>query len=342
MEHGGDLTDAVARFGAGDPPWLDLSTGINPHPWPIPPGLREAGWTRLPSRADGERLLAAARAAYRVPDEAAIVAAPGTQALIQWLPRLAPPGPVAVLGPTYAEHAAAWRLAGFPVREIASPGDIGDAAHLVLVRPNNPDGALPARGAVAEAARVCWARGGFVVIDESFADLVPDASLADLAAEGAAIVLRSFGKFYGLAGLRLGFALAPKPIGRRIADALGPWSVSGPALAIGAAALADRDWAERMRGKLAREAEALDAALTAGGLVPAGGTDLYRLVRHADAASLHEALARAHIWVRRFADAPDRLRFGLPPDPSGLARLADALAAHAQGTRTGRPSCSAR
>lgn len=325
MQHGGDLTDAVARHGAGDPAWLDLSTGINPHPWPAPEGLRRSGWERLPAKADLDRLLRVARSAYRVPDGAEIVAAPGTQALIQWLPRLAEQGSVAVLGPTYGEHAAVWRGAGLSVREIAGLDEVEDARHVVAVNPNNPDGRVIPHAGLAQAGRLCAERGGWLVVDESFADVVPEACAARLAAELPIVVLRSFGKFHGLAGLRLGFAVAPPPLADRIAQALGPWAVSGPALAVGAAALADVAWADAMRGRLRREAEALDRVLAEAGFAPAGGTSLYRLVRHSRAASIQAALAAEHIWVRSFEWAPDLLRFGLPQDAASRERLRAAL-----------------
>jgi cobalamin biosynthetic protein CobC len=338
MKHGGDLSEAEALHGVGEPPWLDLSTGINPHAWPVPEALRRTGWERLPGRAEMDALLAAARSAYRVPDGAGIVAAPGTQALIQWLPRLAPPGAALILGPTYGEHETSWRMAG---REVIAPQQTmpplpDDVAipHRVLVNPNNPDGRVLDLPALRQLAHACARAGGWLVVDEAFADLDPEIGAADLLPDLPAIVLRSFGKFYGLAGLRLGFAIAPPAIADRLRAALGDWAVAGPALAVGAAALADRRWAESTRRRLAGEAAALDRVLNAGGLSPAGGTSLFRLVRHPAAAALHERLASEHIWCRRFDWAPDLLRFGLPPGPDGLARLRAALARHVQGTST--------
>ena len=334
MEHGGDLADAMATGGGEPSDWLDLSTGINPHPWPVPAELRTEGWTRLPSRADLAALGDAARRAYRVPDRLAIVAAPGTQALIQWLPRLAEPGPVAILGPTYAEHGRAWCVAGCSVAEVDRPDSLArnsdlpqatvadGARHLVAVNPNNPDGRVLPPRELLDAAR---GRNGWTVIDESFCDVMPDASVIPHLADEAAVVLRSFGKFYGLAGLRLGFAIGPEPIVAALARALGPWAVSGPALAIGRAALADAGWADAMRTRLAAEAATLDGVLTRTGLRIVGGTSLFRLAEAKDARALHEQLVQARIWVRRFADRPRLLRFGLPPDRAGLDRLAAAL-----------------
>ena len=331
MQHGGDLTDAKARFGEGDPPWLDLSTGINPHPWPIPADRGGLGWERLPSRADDARLLAAARRAYAVPDAIGIVAAPGSQTLIQWLPRLAGDprrGRVAIVGPTYGEHEISWRSAGFAVDTVPDLASLPPAvSHSVVVNPNNPDGLITPIPTLLAAARHCYAQGGFLVVDESFADLDPSLSVVPHLGEPPIVVLRSFGKFYGLAGLRLGFAIAPARLSDAVRAALGPWAVSGPALTIGSAALADDDWRGAARERLRRDSEALDGVLRRSGLAVVGGTSLYRLVSHKRAHALHEALAAEHVWVRRFDEQPDRLRFGLPPDEAALVRLAAALAA---------------
>ncbi len=318
MRHGGDLSEAAALFGAAD--WLDLSTGINPHPWPLPADLAFAGWDRLPTAADREAALAAARRAYRVPSPLAIVAVPGTTALIQWLPRLLPAGPVRILGPTYGGHETAWRDAG------ASLAPTDEAApHVVLVNPNNPDGRLVPVDRVLRLARDCRERGGWLIVDESFGDLDPDAGIAPHAGDLPIVVLRSFGKFYGLPGLRLGFGLLPHALAASVRTALGDWPVSTPALLVGARALDDADWATAMRARLAREARDLDRVLAAAGLSPAGGTALFRLVRHPEARAVHDRLARAGIWTRRFDWAPDLLRIGLPGPAGGLDRLAAAL-----------------
>lgn len=334
MQHGGDLTEARARHGGTGADWLDLSTGINPHAWPVPADLGPAAWRRLPGAEEIAGLLAAARRAYGVPDGVGIVAAPGTQALIQWLPRLAPPGAVAVLGPTYAEHAASWRLAGRAVAEIDQAAALPAAVkHAVVVNPNNPDGRVLGRDALAHLAREVGRRGGWLVVDESFADVDPALGVADLAAHFPIVALRSFGKFYGLAGVRLGFAVAAEPVAQRIAAAVGPWAVSGPAIAVARAALDDAGWAEAMRARLAAEACVLDAVLAAGGLEPAGGCALFRLARHPRAGLIHERLAAARIWTRRFDWADDLLRFGLPGSDPALDRLAAALREATDGSR---------
>jgi cobalamin biosynthetic protein CobC len=326
MKHGGDLTQAMARFGGAAEAWLDLSTGINPWPWPII-DISHAAWQRLPSQADAQALQAAARTSYRVPDGADIVAAAGTQALIQWLPYLAGGGAVAVVGPTYNEHAASWRDAGHEVIAVNRIDAIpAHARHVVIVNPNNPDGRIVDQAALAAVAALVESRFGWLVLDESFADCNPSISAAELCEGLPVVILRSFGKFYGLAGVRLGFAIAPPGIAQKIAIALGPWACSGPALQIGTAALCDHAWADRTRDTLQQQACRLDQVLMNGGCELVGGTTLFRLVRHHDAPRIHQRLAHQRIWCRSFDWADDLLRFGLPPDAAGLARVAAALA----------------
>ncbi len=320
--HGGDLAQAQALFPDAPTPWIDLSTGINPIPYPLP-ALPLSLWQRLPGSRDEASLLSAAREAYGVPDGTGIVAAPGTQILIELLPRLVHAGPVAVLGPTYAEHAAAWRKAGAEVAEIAGVDAIGDAATVVLVNPNNPDGRIVARDDLLRIAAQCRARGGLLVVDEAFADFTPDASVVPELPPGA-LVLRSFGKTYGLAGLRLGFAIGETALVEALRAALGPWAVAGPALLIGAEALADADWRDRAGRERGADAERLDALLAPHGRI-VGGTALFRLLATPNAPALFDHLGRHGLYARRFQHDSTWLRFGLPGDGDAWARLRSAL-----------------
>lgn len=324
--HGGDLAGAAARFGEPAEGWLDLSTGINPCPYPLP-ALSESAWTRLPQHDRDAAVLAAARRCYRVAAAAGIVAGPGTQAIIQWLPRLLPHTRVRVHGPTYGEHAAAWRDAGHAI----VPDDGAAAAVEVFVNPNNPDGCVCPREALLAAAARSAAAGGFAVIDEAFADLDPDAGLGPFGDATGLVVLRSFGKFFGLPGLRIGFAFGDPPLIARLGRAMGPWAVSGPALETAEVALGDTAWIEETRARLRSLREKLDDVLGEAGLEIVGGTDLFRLIRHAEAAALHAHLGANGILTRSFEYAPDWLRFGLPGDAAAFARLTRALAAFEAG-----------
>ena len=313
---------AARRLFPGAPePFLDLSTGINPLPYLVPPLPPEA-WARLPEPEAEAALREAAARAYGAADPGLVAAAPGTQALIGLLPRLFPARRVRVLGPTYAEHAAAWAAAGAMVEEVADPGALAGAELAVLCQPNNPDGRRHDPAALLALA----GQVGRLVVDEAFADLEEEGlSLAPHLPRPGVIVLRSFGKTYGLAGLRLGFALAEPEAAAALRAALGPWAVSGPALAIGRRALDDAAWRGAAAARLASDAARLDALLTAAGLRVTGGTRLFRLAE-GDAAGWFGRLGRAGILVRRFAARPGWLRFGLPGDATGWSRLETALA----------------
>ncbi len=325
--HGGDLGWLADRYPHAPRPILDLSTGVNPWPYAVS-GIPAAAWTRLPQTGDVADARAAVAEALGVADPDAVVLVPGSEMAIRRLPELFPPGEAAVLRPTYATHADAWARAGHTVARFgaASLGD-SDAPYRVVTNPNNPDGGVVDAPTLRAWARACLARGGRLVVDEAFADLQPDHSLAAEGPELGAVVLRSFGKTYGLPGLRAGAVVAPPELAGRLCAHLGAWPLSGPALAIMARAYRDPAWLAEMRGRCEAAAVALDRDLTAAGLHVLGGTALFRLAGAADAASLRETLARHGIAVRGFAEHPTWLRFGLPPDEAARARLQTALRA---------------
>jgi cobalamin biosynthesis protein CobC len=324
LTHGGDLGAARKLFPHAPEPFIDLSTGINPFSYPLPP-LDRAVFARLPEPAALDRLCGVAAAAYGAPSAAHVVAAPGVQSLLPLVFGLASPGRAIVRAPTYAEHARVVALAGHDVKEAADVRRLAKADLAIVVNPNNPDGRLVAKDELLALANMLGF--GLLVVDEAFMDAAPPGqSLAAEVTRPNVLVLRSFGKFFGLAGLRLGFALAPPALAARLRAALGPWAVSGPALAIGTAALADAAWIAATRIRLATAAQRLDALLTGAGLELAGGTALFRLVHAPTAVELFDRLGHAGIFVRRFADHPTWLRFGLPGSEVEWERLAAALA----------------
>lgn len=308
-DHGGGIDAALARFGGARTDWLDLSTGINPRPYPL--GVLAAScWGALPDRGATLALERAARAFWRVPEGAMVLAAPGASSLIARLPGLRPPGRVHVPGPTYNEHAASFAAHGWEVCD-----DADDPQARVLVHPNNPTGRF--YGAADLGAPLS-------VIDESFCDVAPERSLVSETVRPGVIVLKSFGKFWGLAGLRLGFAIGPADLIARLAEMLGPWPVSGPALELGARALRDPDWARETRVRLNEDAARLDAMLRRAGADIVGGAALFRLARVGDAVAWQDRLAERRILVRVFPWSEDLIRLGLP-DGDGWARLEAAL-----------------
>lgn len=331
IHHGGDLGAARLQFPGAPTPWLDLSTGINPVPYPAHDISAEA-LTRLPDAAALAQLQAAAAQAYGATSAEHIVAGAGTQTIIQWLPKLFPAKRVALLGFGYQEYPAVWHAANAEVvvaqdiAELIEPGI--DVA--IVVNPNNPDGRIvPSQGLAGIAARLAR-RGGLLIVDEAFMDVTrPSASLVPILPERGALVLRSFGKAYGLAGLRLGFAVAGLDVAEKLRAALGPWAVSGPAIEIATAALADTSWLTQSVIRLERQAARLDALLTAAGFAIIGGTALFRLAQHQQATQWFETLGRRGILTRPFPERRTWLRFGLPGDEADWMRLTETLQGHA-------------
>ena len=326
LPHGGDLGAARRQFPSVAQPFIDLSTGINPHAYPVPQ-LSPDLLTRLPQPDALARLVAVAAKFYGAPSPDCVVAAPGTQILLSPVAALAPPGPARILGPTYAEHTAVAARAGHATTEVADVRELAQVGLAVAVNPNNPDGRLVEKTTLLSIAGALRSRAGLLVVDESFMEVGgADATLAGEVLCGNVVVLRSFGKFFGLPGLRLGFALAAPDIAARLAAWLGPWAVAGPAIAVGETALADAAWVLATRDKLREDAHRLDATLAAAGLHVIGGTSLFRLVQTPAAVELYQHLGRAGILVRHFTGQPDWLRFGLPGEEEAWERLRAALA----------------
>jgi len=324
IPHGGRLAEARRLFPDAPDPIIDLSTGINPNAYPVF-DLPAAVWARLPEIDDLMALEEVAAAAYGArPDQ--VVAAPGTQILISMLPHVFPLKTVAIVGPTYGEHAAAWAGAGTEVFEVEHLDEAAGADGVVVCNPNNPDGLRTEPETLVSLAERLAARGGLLIVDEAFADLEEGAlSLVPVLPQSGALVLRSFGKTFGLGGLRLGFAVAGRAVSMRLRSALGPWAVSGPAIAIGRTALADRAWLEAAKVRLDEDCRRLDTLLTRDGLEVVGGTRLFRLAESNVAHVIFDRLGRDGIFVRRFDERPSLLRFGIPGDEADWARLTAAL-----------------
>jgi cobalamin biosynthetic protein CobC len=319
LEHGGNLREAQRRYGGGD--WIDLSAGLNPVGYPAPPLAADA-WHRLP---EADPLLAdAACAYYRAP---ALLPVAGTQAAIQALPRLRPPSDVTVAAPSYAEHAHHWGRHGHALRQVAYPmldAAVGSSEVVVVCNPNNPTGEVIPPGTLLRWASALGARGGWLVVDEAFGDTARELSVAAHAGQPGLIVLRSVGKFFGLAGLRLGFVAAEAPLLAALADMLGPWTVSGPAQQVAVAALRDGHWQKLAQERLARDGARMRALLAAHG-IHASGTPLFHWWPEPRPEEFHEHMARHAIWVRLFRQAARGIRLGLPAREQDWDRIEYAL-----------------
>ncbi|MCQ4307666.1 threonine-phosphate decarboxylase CobD [Pseudomonas stutzeri] len=321
LEHGGRLRAAARDFDIPLTDWLDLSTGIAPYGLDLPPVPADA-WRRLPEVED--ELEAVARDYYGA---SSLLPVAGSQAAIQMLPRLRRHSQVGIVSPCYGEHAEAWRE-GHRISEFsegAVPRTLDQLDVLVAVNPNNPTGRLlPPEQLLDWHARLA-AHGGWLVVDEAFMDPTPEFSLASHAHLPGLIVLRSFGKFFAMAGARVGFVLAEVELLRALENALGPWPIAGPSRFVATALLADRKGQHQQRARLLEDGERLARLLSCYGLPPTGGCGLFQWVATEEADLLYEFLACQGILVRRFRYPPS-LRFGLPPDEPGWVRLARALA----------------
>jgi len=323
-DHGGSLGRARALYPHAPEPWVDLSTGINPNAYPFS-ALPTTAFCRLPEPGRLQRLLEVAANLYGAPSAAHVAAAPGTQILLPQVMALRAPGRARVLGPTYAEHARAAALAGHSVEEVNDPDALRHADLAIIVNPNNPDGRLLSRDAMLDIADDLGRRGGMLVVDEAFLDVMADGpTLAGDVGQPGIVVLRSFGKFFGLAGVRLGFVLAHPQVAAGIAAGFGPWAVSGPALELGLQALTDRAWQDATRARLAADAHRLDAILERAGLTVGGGTTLFRFLMHPQASAFAAWLGARGILARTFSWNGDALRLGLPGSEGEWLRLEEA------------------
>lgn len=321
LEHGGRLRLAARKYGIPEHDWLDLSTGINPNGWPVP-AVPAAIWQALPQ--DDDELNAAAQAYYGTPH---LLAVAGSQAAIQCLPMLRPPAQVALVAPSYAEHEHAWQRHGHQVirmaaTDILKTGTTAQAA--IIVNPNNPAGTLFSVDDLLRLHERLAARGGWLVVDEAFMDTTPEYSLASFCPRPGLIVLRSLGKFFGLAGARVGFVLAEQAVLQPLSELLGPWPIAAPSRYAATLALRDTAWQQATRKALPPSSQRLADLLGAHILPPGGGSSLFQWIRCAGAAHMHHLLAQQGILTRLF-DAPASLRFGLPRDEAQWARLEEAL-----------------
>jgi cobalamin biosynthetic protein CobC len=320
-DHGGRVRRAAINYGIPLQEWLDLSTGINPTGWPVPVPPA-ACWNRLPEEADG--LEAAARDYY---GSEALLPVAGSQAAIQALPHLRQPCRVGLLANSYAEHRHAWSRAGHTLAPLAGLKEIEQRLPLldvlILVRPNNPTGECYSLQHLLTWYAELASHGGWLVVDEAFIDLTPEQSLIPYSRPGL-IVLRSLGKFFGLAGARVGFVSAQTELLTRLAEQLGPWQISGPARWVAARALEDKGWQIETRRRLQTLTKRLQVLLCHYGLNPNGGCGLFQWVVTPKAETLQDALARQAILTRLFTQ-PQSLRFGLPGEELDWRRLETAL-----------------
>lgn len=328
LSHGGNLQQASRDYQIAESEWLDLSTGISPFPWPVPE-IPAKLWQQLPQVPV---TLAVTAAAYYGCKPEEVLAVTGSQMLIREIPNLFAACRVAVPEVGYAEHGAAWQKAGHRLCRYAADASpemlLSEAERsdvMVVINPNNPTADRYSQDLLLQLLQRLRAHDGLLIVDEAFMDVTPEQSLAPCVSQGNLLIMRSLGKFFGLAGARIGFALADQPLLASLAVALGPWSVSAPALYLAEQALADQQWQNNQRLRINRESGQLQQLLNAcdRGLVVNAG--LFATCWWSDAPQVHDALARGGIWTR-LLDNKQGVRMGLPPDTSSWSRLRKALA----------------
>jgi len=321
LKHGGRLREAAQTYSIPLANWIDLSTGINPHGYPIP-AIPAAAWQRLPEEQDG--LMAAAQAYYQSEN---ILAVAGSQAAIQTLPLLRPKGMIGILAPSYAEHAHAWQKAGHELRTI-DVEKIDTLIHqldtLILVNPNNPTGQTFSPEQCLHWLEILNKKQGWLIIDEAFIDATPELSLSTFSPRKGLIILRSIGKFFGLAGIRSGFVLAEQPILDTLNEHLGPWTLSNPSRLVTAEALKNQAWQTQTRTQLQQQSQRLQQLLSEHQLPPTGSNALFQWVKTEQAKQLHQQLAQQAVFTRLF-NQPNSLRFGLPENENAWQQLTQAL-----------------
>ncbi|MFT6098855.1 MAG: cobalamin biosynthetic protein CobC [Arenicella sp.] len=313
VRHGGDLENAITRYGGAVHEWLDLSTGISPWNYPIPQ-FESSTWRTLPSPET--QLIAAASAYYRclVCD---IAVTPGSQLAIRLIPQLLNTAlgkkmhAVAIPLIGYQEHANSWQLANHKVIRYRNFDELDTlvsdnlVSDVVVINPNNPSAE---RLSAAGLEKISSMLSGLLIVDEAFSDLEVDynqhSSLKPLHHNDNVIVLKSIGKFFGLAGARVGFAVGTHPIVHQLQTLLSPWSVAGPSMEVATLALNDRQWqrSQIKRIKLHAEQQRLAMAVIKQNEPNCRIMDqslFFSVFGENDRiVGLHEHLARMKIWAR--------------------------------------------
>ncbi|HAO26330.1 MULTISPECIES: threonine-phosphate decarboxylase CobD [unclassified Methylophaga] len=322
LNHGGRIQANSKQYGIPVNDWLDLSTGINPHGWPVPEFIPTTLWQRLPEAEDD--LIEKAKAYYQCEH---ILPMAGSQSAIQLLPRMRPACRVAILSPAYQEYRYCWQQAGHAVSELESfelDQLIDHFDVVIVVHPNNPTGETFSSDCLLNWYQRLQKRGGWLIVDEAFIDIAPAHSLASLPVMNGLIILRSLGKFFGLAGLRVGFVITHPVVLNQLTEKSGPWPIASVSRWIASQALADTDWQKQSRQYLPQYAQRLFDLLTEYDLKPTGGCGLFQWIKTDKASHIHQQLAQQGILCRLF-DAPAALRFGLPASEHEWLRLETAL-----------------
>lgn len=328
LHHGGRLKKAARDYGIAETDWLDISTGVSPWAYPLST-VPEYCVHRLPEEQDGLEAIAC-----HYYGTTSLLPVAGSQAAIQILPFFLPiqrsAGPVLLPRIGYQEHHAAWLASGIALDfyEVTPTAEqIAKCSALLVIQPNNPRGTHVSVSQLKHWQAELADRKAWLIIDEAFCDCQPELSMVTSTIPAYTVILRSLGKFFGLAGLRVGFVLAQPELLQALQERLGPWSVSGPSRYIAMQALEDNAWQIMQRQRLHDAGKTLRQQLSKiaqqlGGNV--SGTPLFCRWEHPQAIQLHEQLCQSAV-LTRLTDEQDAIRFGLPKTDADQERLNDAL-----------------
>jgi len=335
--HGGQLSKVAKQFGIPEQEWLDLSTGIAPFSYAIP-AISEKIWQDLPTISPS--LIRAAQQYYQAKFCWPVA---GSQQLIEKLPSLWNDKNSAIESGKkqhaylpkvgYKEHQRAWSLAGYQIHfyQDALPDNIEKNSIVVVINPNNPLTDTFSIQQLTQLKAHCQQQKALLIIDEAFADIFPsefsfvphltnynennnDSANDNENESDDLIVLRSFGKFFGLAGIRIGFACTTEIWRDIIKESIGPWSINGPALFIAEQALQDTQWQIEQSLRLEKYSKKLQELLKLhlpNASIKANA--LFITVFLDNAASVYEKLCQQGVYVR-LTDEQNALRFGVGND----------------------------
>jgi cobalamin biosynthetic protein CobC len=324
--HGGQLNNVAKLFKRPLNEWLDLSTGISPISYPIP-SIPQIIWQQLPQTSNG--LIEAAKRYYGTGN---IITTSGSQAVIARLPSLylnytkRLPNKIDVWLPVvgYKEHERSWHDAGFNIKRYQNLPTFKDLklnAIVVVINPNNPTGELHQQHTLKALLKTVESLSGWLIIDEAFMDVItPNQTLIDLSTNKHLFVLRSIGKFFGLAGIRIGFLSAHSMWLLKLQQLSSPWEVNGPAQFIAEQALKDHTWQSAQRKTLIALSIKLEMLLTETFAdstnnclknIEVSGCGLFKTLVHPQATEIYQKFCHQGLYVR-LCDENNALRFGIP------------------------------
>ena len=317
IHHGGDIDLAIKKYGGEREDWIDLSTGINGTSYPWQQSIKFE-LRNLPSNKLLVNLERAASAAYKVAENTETAAVSGAQQIISLLPIcLKSYNSVAILGPTYNEYEKAFKSSGIKAQTVSEVSKLSSSDIAIIVNPNNPTGKVIAEEILDDLSK----KVRILIIDESFKTF----SSRRIQKFENVIQINSLGKFFGLAGVRLGFVSGPSDFIKSVRRMLGPWPISSIAAEIGTIALNDNTWISEMEKILLEGSNVLHKACSTKNWKLVGKTNLFHTYATSSSLEVEKQFAAHYIWIRTFDYSETWVRLGIPTSKYEWTRVRQAL-----------------